>query len=635
MPGAPHLELLRPLGQGGFGTVWLATLRGRDGFSRRVAVKVMRDAPSQPAEIIARQRDEARLLGLLQHPNIVQVLDLTELDGAPAVVMEHVEGVDVATLLKKYGALPASCVIPIASAIAAALDAGWNATSPETGRALRVIHRDIKPANVLVTLHGTVKVLDFGVARADFDREGRTQSMAFGTPRFMAPEQFLAGEVTPGNDVYALAVTTWEMLTGRSWERPPLAEEAFLAKVESQLPAVPDDFRSLLRGMMAWSTRSRPTAADVAAALDDMKCQGDTLRTWARRSVPYAMAAQEEAGNRVASQPPSTPRPPTLPPPSPTPPSSAPRRDAMVASAAGAPDTPPATPAYGQASPTLSGGVLTVEPTPAITGLAARRALTSPPASIPPTLDADSSLASPSSHPSDSDPGKLAIGAAGLVAGMALVGGLSLFVAGLWWWSTQTRDEATAEIAPTDIAVSEVGTEQSGQDPTATAAAAPESETAPAVGTAATTPPGPAATPTARKATATSPKPTDEATRRALDSLTPAPATETPISTPTPTTEAPVVTAPTPAPVPAPVAAPVPVPTKSLNFVADSIGWTVYLDGKSIGTTPVTGATVPYGSHQVRLLLDGNSAQKSFEVSATTAATLKYSSAKDMWTWQQ
>lgn len=296
-----ELELLRPLGEGGFGTVWLARLHGIDGFNRQVAVKLMKDSGAS-ADIIARQRDEARLLGLLQHPHIVQVFDLTVHNGLPAVIMEFVEGADVATLLKQRGALPLGVAIPIAAAVAGALDAGWNACAPGSNRPLRVVHRDIKPANVLLTVHGAVKVLDFGVARADFDREGLTQSMAFGTPRFMAPEQFLLGEVGAGNDVYALAVTLWEMVMGRSWERPPLNEDRFFQRVAAQIAEAPEPIRPLLETMFAWAPSARPSADVVREQLEAVSVPGESLRSWARRHVATSMAshAQTLSANRPA-----------------------------------------------------------------------------------------------------------------------------------------------------------------------------------------------------------------------------------------------------------------------------------------------------------------------------------------------
>ena len=289
-----ELELIRPLGEGGFGAVWLAKLHGRDGFHRRVAVKLMKEGNVQP-DIIARQRDEARLLGLLQHPHIVAVYDLTEHNGLPAVVMEYVEGVDLSTLVKLTGAVPLQAAVEMAAAVATALDAGWNALAPDGGRPLRVIHRAIKPANVLLTVHGVVKVLDFGVARADFDREAHTQSMAFGTPRFMAPEQFLGGELGAGNDVYALGVTLWEAVMGATWERPALVEERFNEKVARQVGAAPEPVRALLLSMLSWDPVWRPSAREVATALDDVRSEGESLRAYALRVVPGALAIHSAA----------------------------------------------------------------------------------------------------------------------------------------------------------------------------------------------------------------------------------------------------------------------------------------------------------------------------------------------------
>ncbi|MBM4393432.1 MAG: serine/threonine protein kinase, partial [Deltaproteobacteria bacterium] len=287
------IELLKPLGAGGFSVVYLARMRGRDGFSRRVAVKLLRRDQIENDEVLRRQRDEARLLGLLQHPNIVQVFDLTEIDGSPAVVMEYVEGTDVSSLIKGSGALPGPAALAIVSGVASALEAGWSFVPPDTGRPLHVIHRDIKPANVLVTVHGAVKVLDFGVARADFEREGHTQSVAFGTPRFMAPEQFLRGELTGANDIYALGVTAWEMLTGRGFERPSLEEGLHRRGVHFQLDALPEPYREGVARMLAHAAAQRPTAAEVMAWADSLAVPGESLRAYARRVVPGAIAARD------------------------------------------------------------------------------------------------------------------------------------------------------------------------------------------------------------------------------------------------------------------------------------------------------------------------------------------------------
>src|SRR4029450_4190505 len=108
------------------------------------------------------------------------------------------------------------------AAAASALAAAYGTVSPRTGIALHAIHRDIKPSNLLVSAHGGLKVLDFGVARAHFDREGATGAVQVGPPRFMAPEQWLRGDVGPEVDVYALALTFLSLATGKEHDRLPL-----------------------------------------------------------------------------------------------------------------------------------------------------------------------------------------------------------------------------------------------------------------------------------------------------------------------------------------------------------------------------------------------------------------------------
>ena len=266
--------------------------------------------------------------------------------------------------------------------------------------------------------------------------------------------------------------------------------------------------------------------------------------------------------------------------------------------------------------------------------------LSSPPRlpSAKPTLDPDASLATARADGTDPDRGKLAVGAAGLVAGMALVAGLALLGAGAWWWSTQVAlraaaASATEATAPADAAGPEMSPEPAStsiEPDTNLPGAPPEGVNQPPVGTPAIgtrKPTAPLTLPApAAPVTGSSPAP-NTATPDAADGnrLVPDAATPNP---PAPAETLP----PEPLPVAPTVATPA-LPTKSLNFVADSIGWTVYLDDVRIGKTPLSGWVVPYGQHQVRLVLDGNSAQRSFEVSATTAATFKYTSAKNIWTW--
>ena len=298
--GTRELEFVETLGSGGFGSVYLANLHGRDRFVRRVAVKVMREGLDATAELVARQKDEARLLGLLAHDAIVQVLDLTEVEGRPAVVMEYVEGVDLSEILRRVGPgrLSRRAVVEIACTVAGVLDAAWNAPSPvPPNNPLRVIHRDIKPANILVTSWGRVKVLDFGVAKADFARDGRSTNAGWGTPRFMAPEQWLGEPAGPAIDVYALGVTLFELVADRPWERPPLARTPFEHHIGAQLQAqaaVPEPILDLIAAMTAFEAQDRPSAAEVHDRLTALipATEGEPLATLARRELPAILEAR-------------------------------------------------------------------------------------------------------------------------------------------------------------------------------------------------------------------------------------------------------------------------------------------------------------------------------------------------------
>lgn len=303
-----QLEFVRVLGRGGFGTVYLARLHGRDHFVRPVAVKVLRDAGREPS-LFARQRDEARLLGRLSHPGIVQVIDLAEVDGRPAVVMEYVEGVDLGTVARAEAAagrpLAERAVIELVAGVAAALDAAWDSPSPVDGRPLRVIHRDIKPGNLLLTAHGAVKVLDFGIARAEVEREGTTGTAFYGTVAYMGPEFWRQEPIGPAYDLYALGVTALELATGRPPERPPAEAARYAEWLEGRLADLPDatgPLAALLRAALRFTPAHRPSAAELhewALQAADV-APGESLARLGRRVVPALLAA---AGGSTALEP--------------------------------------------------------------------------------------------------------------------------------------------------------------------------------------------------------------------------------------------------------------------------------------------------------------------------------------------
>jgi len=306
-----RVRLLKPLGKGGFGSVWLAEVHASSGLVHRMAVKLMHEELMQDEELVARARDEARLMSQLNHDHVVKVHALTRLSGRSAVLMEYVEGIDCTALLaaaRKEGepGLPLPIALGITERAASALHAAWTTVSPQTGRPLRVVHRDIKPSNLLVSVSGAVKVMDFGVARAEFDREAHTESVQYGTQRYMAPERWLHSEAGPASDVFSLGVTLWELLAGTRFERLPLAEDHYNDKRRGQLedlerhtPADPRTLgriQELLGGMLAFDPGDRPAASAVEDSCGRIleAAQGPDLRRWARRHVPPLVDARQD-----------------------------------------------------------------------------------------------------------------------------------------------------------------------------------------------------------------------------------------------------------------------------------------------------------------------------------------------------
>ena len=206
-----HLQRL--VGEGGMGAVYEATHARLAG---RYAIKVLLQSLADNADAQALFDREARITSLLQHPNVVQVIDHnTTADGTAYLVMEYLSGESLAARLARVGALSLPAVVDIVEQLAAGLAAA---------HAHGIVHRDLKPDNiVLVPVEGRaselVKILDFGISKANWSGEAADKGI-FGTPAYMAPEQIegRAADVDGATDQFALAVIAYEMLTGRNPE---------------------------------------------------------------------------------------------------------------------------------------------------------------------------------------------------------------------------------------------------------------------------------------------------------------------------------------------------------------------------------------------------------------------------------
>src|SRR3954467_3966122 len=211
-------EIVAQIGAGGMGVVY----RARDtNLNRDVALKVLPDAFASDRDRLARFTREAQTLASLNHPNIAQIHGLEESRDVRALVMELVEGEDLSQRIAR-GAISLDEALPIAKQIAEALEAAH-----EQG----IIHRDLKPANIKVRADGTVKVLDFGLAKAMEPAAGSSPSlsrsptittpamtqagMILGTAAYMSPEQAKGRTVDRRADVWAFGAVLYEMLTGQ------------------------------------------------------------------------------------------------------------------------------------------------------------------------------------------------------------------------------------------------------------------------------------------------------------------------------------------------------------------------------------------------------------------------------------
>jgi serine/threonine-protein kinase len=227
-----HYRVLELVGRGAMGVVYKALDVNID---RPVAIKVMSaEARSDPA-FVERFRQEARVQGALNHPNVALLFDYFVHEGAPIAVMEYIDGESLEQLIRRRGPIPAHESIPIFKqalcGVAAAHRAG-------------IIHRDLKPANLMITRDGIVKVMDFGIAKRQGAPSATKVSTSIGSPYYMAPEQILGRPVDCRTDVYALGITLYELLAGqRPFNSRGKPEYLVLDAHVNELPEPPTVYR--------------------------------------------------------------------------------------------------------------------------------------------------------------------------------------------------------------------------------------------------------------------------------------------------------------------------------------------------------------------------------------------------------
>lgn len=284
-------EILGVIGKGGMGVVYKA----RDPIiDRLVAIKTIRRSDfSEDQQLLARLRMEAKSAGRLHHPNIVTIFDFGEQDELAFLVMEYVEGTNLARVIASGAAIPINTkmeiVIQLCDGLAYAHDLG-------------VIHRDIKPSNICLTERGDPKLLDFGLARFDQTRLTRT-GLTSGTLSYMSPER-LAGESGPSDDIFALGAVAYEIFTGKcAFPGDSMGEivnnirSGAYPVPPSQVADVPSDLDEVIaRATASQKARRYASAKEFARALRDVQHSA----TFQRRIV--ASASSEDVFRTISLQ---------------------------------------------------------------------------------------------------------------------------------------------------------------------------------------------------------------------------------------------------------------------------------------------------------------------------------------------
>ena len=213
--------LLEPVGEGGMAEVFRARLDGPMGFQKTLAIKRIRDqVVRQDEEHVRALINEARIGGKLRHPNIVEVYDLGEDDGAYYIAMEFVEGVNLSDIMRcareHRVRVPPAVLLDIGIQVCRGL-AYAHKIAGDDGEPLDLVHRDLKPSNIMVSMGGVAKIMDFGIAKASSNLFDTTATgIAKGTPLYMSPEQLRGMRPLPScSDLFSVGVLLTEMATGK------------------------------------------------------------------------------------------------------------------------------------------------------------------------------------------------------------------------------------------------------------------------------------------------------------------------------------------------------------------------------------------------------------------------------------
>jgi serine/threonine protein kinase len=292
-------RLIQPLSRGGMGQAWLAQLAGPMAFQKFLVVKLILPHLSSDKTFIHMFLREARLAALLYHPNIVQVFELGHTDDRYYLVMEYVPGVDLFQLLRAASKefddspTPLGLCAYIISQVARGLEHAHRSIIVD-GYPCVIVHRDVSPANVMVADDGSVKLLDFGIAKALSQLDSFTVTRGDarkGKQGYLAPELGTGVPVDARCDIYSCGVVLWELLTCTPFATV-LTEGKLYAPPSEYRAGLPAVFDQICERALAQNPADRfQTAAEFASALEPHtrvpEGQPAFVQAWMRRLVPH------------------------------------------------------------------------------------------------------------------------------------------------------------------------------------------------------------------------------------------------------------------------------------------------------------------------------------------------------------
>ena len=272
-------RILRALAEGGMGSVYLAEQNGVLGFSKTVALKVVKKELLENELFLDLFVGEAKLVADLIHENILQVYQLIQTQGSCGIVMEYIHGCTLDDINDRLDVLNDYMVPDLAtfaiSRVARALSYAHNKLDRE-GAPLGIVHRDVSPPNILVSWDGVVKLSDFGIAKARDMRSPDEQKHVIGKIPFLSPEQVALQGADARSDIFSLGLVWYELLSGRSAygandleELRDLHEAGLPPSVREFNPGIPETMENILLKMIAQDPNARfQTAHEVAIAME-------------------------------------------------------------------------------------------------------------------------------------------------------------------------------------------------------------------------------------------------------------------------------------------------------------------------------------------------------------------------------